>query len=49
MNTEKMSRDRPGKSSSLGEKLNTEGKAKKAVGAKLHSETTAQKLSLIHI
>ena len=43
MNTEKMSRDRPGKSSNLGEKLNTEGKAKKAAGAKLHSETTAQK------
>ena len=43
MDTEKMSRDRPGKSSSLGEKLNTEGKAKKAAGAKLHSETTAQK------
>ena len=43
MDTEKMSRDRPGKSSNLGEKLNTEGKAKKAAGAKLHSETTAQK------
>ena len=43
MDTEKMSRDRPGKSSKLGEKLNTEGKAKKAAGAKLHSETTAQK------
>lgn len=43
MDTEKMNRDRPGKSSNLGEKLNTEGKAKKAAGAKLHSETTAQK------
>ena len=43
MDTEKMSRDRPGKSSNLSEKLNTEGKAKKAAGAKLHSETTAQK------
>ena len=43
MEKEAMSRDRPGKSSSLGEKLNTEGKAKKAASAKLHSETTAQK------
>ena len=43
MEKEAFSRDRPGKSSNLGEKLNTEGKAKKAAGAKLHSETTAQK------
>lgn len=43
MDKEAFSRDRPGKSSNLGEKLNTEGKAKKAAGAKLHSETTAQK------
>ena len=43
MDTERLSRDRPGKSSNLGEKLNTEGKAKKAASAKLHSETTAQK------
>ena len=43
MEKEAMSRDRPGKSSNLGEKLNTEGKAKKAASAKLHSETTAQK------
>ena len=43
MEKEPLSRDRPGKSSSLGEKLNTEGKAKKAASAKLHSETTAQK------
>ena len=43
MEKEAMSRDRPGKSSKLGEKLNTEGKAKKAASAKLHSETTAQK------
>lgn len=43
MDKEAFSRDRPGKSSSLGEKLNTEGKAKKAASAKLHSETTAQK------
>lgn len=43
MNKEAFSRDRPGKSSNLGEKLNTEGKAKKAAGAKLRSETAAQK------
>lgn len=43
MDKEAFSRDRPGKSSNLGEKLNTEGKAKKAAGAKLHSETSAQK------
>ena len=43
MEKEAMSRDRPGKSSNLGEKLNTEGKAKKAAGAKLRSETAAQK------
>ena len=43
MDTERLSRDRPGKSSNLGEKLNTEGKAKKAAGAKLRSETAAQK------
>ena len=43
MDKEAFSRDRPGKSSNLGEKLNTEGKAKKAASAKLHSETTAQK------
>ena len=43
MEKEAMSRDRPGKSSNLGETLNTEGKAKKAASAKLHSETTAQK------
>ena len=43
MEKEAFSRDRPGKSSSLGEKLNTEGKAKKAAGAKLRSETAAQK------
>ncbi len=43
MEKEPLSRDRPGKSSSLGEKLNTEGKAKAAAGAKLRSETTAQK------
>ena len=43
MDKEAFSRDRPGKSSNLGEKLNTEGKAKKTAGAKLHSETTAQK------
>lgn len=43
MDSTNTSRDRPGKSSSLGEKLNTEGKAKKAAGAKLRSETTAQK------
>ena len=30
MDKEAFSRDRPGKSSNLGEKLNTEGKAKKA-------------------
>ena len=43
MDKEAFSRDRPGKSSNLGEKLNTEGKAKKAAGAKLRSETAAQK------
>ena len=43
MDKEAFSRDRPGKSSNLGEKLNTEGKAKKATGAKLRSETAAQK------
>lgn len=43
MDKEAFSRDRPGKSSNLGEKLNTEGKAKKVASAKLHSETTAQK------
>ena len=43
MDKEILSRDRPGKSSNLGEKLNTEGKAKKAAGAKLRSETAAQK------
>ena len=43
MEKEAFSRDRPGRSSSLGEKLNTEGKAKKAAGAKLRSETAAQK------
>ena len=43
MEKEAFSRDRPGKSSSLGEKLNTEGKAKKAAGAKLRSATAAQK------
>ena len=43
MDKEAFSRDRPGKSSKLGEKLNTEGKAKKAAGAKLRSETAAQK------
>lgn len=43
MDKETFSRDRPGKSSNLGEKLNTEGKAKKAAGAKLRSETSAQK------
>lgn len=43
MEKEAFSRDRPGKSSNLGEKLNTEGKAKKAAGAKLRSETAAQK------
>lgn len=43
MDKESFSRDRPGKSSNLGEKLNTEGKAKKAAGAKLRSETAAQK------
>ena len=43
MDKEAFSRDRPGKNSNLGEKLNTEGKAKKAAGAKLRSETAAQK------
>lgn len=43
MDKESFSRDRPGKSSNLGEKLNTEGKAKKAAGAKLRSEAAAQK------
>lgn len=43
MDKEAFSRDRPGKSSNLGDKLNTEGKAKKAAGAKLRSETAAQK------
>ena len=43
MDKDAFSRDRPGKSSNLGEKLNTEGKAKKAAGAKLRSETAAQK------
>ena len=43
MDKEAFSRDRPGKSSNLGEKLNTEGKAKKAAGAKLRSATAAQK------
>lgn len=43
MDKEAFSRDGPGKSSNLGEKLNTEGKAKKAAGAKLRSETAAQK------
>lgn len=43
MDKEAFSRDRPSKSSNLGEKLNTEGKAKKAAGAKLRSETAAQK------
>lgn len=43
MEKEAFSRDRPGRSSSLSEKLNTEGKAKKAAGAKLRSETAAQK------
>lgn len=43
MDKEAFSRDSPGKSSNLGEKLNTEGKAKKAAGAKLRSETAAQK------
>ena len=43
MDKESFSRDGPGKSSNLGEKLNTEGKAKKAAGAKLRSKTAAQK------
>lgn len=36
-------RDRPGRHSKLGDKLNTEGKAKATAGAKLRSETSAQK------
>ena len=43
MNKEALSRDRPGRSSNLGEKLNTDSKAKAAAGAKLRSETSAQK------
>lgn len=43
MDKEAFSRDSPSKSSNLGEKLNTEGKAKKAAGAKLRSEAAAQK------
>ena len=43
MDKEAFSRDRPDKSSNLGEKLDTESKAKKAAGAKLRSETAAQK------
>ena len=43
MEKETFSRDRPGKSSSLGDKLSTGDKAGKAAAAKLRSETTAQK------